>query len=199
MNALLPLLVFLFPLAYSPGPGNAFFAALGAKRGLRGCWAALAGYHFATLLATFAVGFGLSGVQALGPNVVFALQIVGAAYMIWLALLFAAAGAARIDVVLPAHSGIVAGALLLLFNPKAWVILSLLFSQFPAGNFTLLLAITVIFTLNNLVAFILWALLGVGLARLFHSPASARLLNLLFAASLLVTALRMLDLGRHGG
>ena len=191
MNTLIPLLVFLFPLAYSPGPGNAFFAALGAARGLRGCWAALAGYHLATLLLTFAVGFGFSGVQGLGPNVVSALQVVGAVYMIWLAILFATAGGARIDAALPAHSGILAGALLLLFNPKAWVILSLLFSQFPAGNVSLLLTITLIFTLNNLVAFILWALLGVGLTRLFQGPASARLLNLLFAAALFITALRM--------
>lgn len=192
MNRLIPLLVFLFPLAYSPGPGNAFFAVLGAARGLRGCWSALAGYHIATLLVTLAVGFGLSGVQALGPGVVVALRAIGAVYMIWLALLLAKAGTARIDAALPTRSGIVAGALLLLFNPKAWVILSLLFSQFPAGNTLSLLAITLIFTLNNLVAFILWALLGVGLARLFHNPASARLLNMLFAAALFITVLGML-------
>ena len=44
----LALLAFLFPLAYSPGPGNMFFAAIGARFGLRSTLAATAGYHITT-------------------------------------------------------------------------------------------------------------------------------------------------------
>lgn len=47
----LALLVFLVPLAYSPGPCNAFFAGVRARSGLRAAVPSLAGYHVATLLA----------------------------------------------------------------------------------------------------------------------------------------------------
>ena len=46
----LTLLLFLAPLVYSPGPGNLFFAALGARFGWRGTLLANLGYHAATLL-----------------------------------------------------------------------------------------------------------------------------------------------------
>ena len=41
------LLIFLFPLAFSPGPGNMFFAASGAKFGFKKTLSANFGYHLA--------------------------------------------------------------------------------------------------------------------------------------------------------
>jgi len=41
----LALVLFLFPLAYSPGPGNMFFAAIGGRFGLRASVPATIGYH----------------------------------------------------------------------------------------------------------------------------------------------------------
>ena len=54
------LIVFLIPLAYSPGPGNLFFAAAGARFGLGATLPALAGYHVATWVVTLAAGLGLA-------------------------------------------------------------------------------------------------------------------------------------------
>ena len=48
----LALLIFLFPLAYSPGPGNTLFAANGAVFGFRATLPASAGYHLATWAVT---------------------------------------------------------------------------------------------------------------------------------------------------
>ena len=45
---LIALLVFLFPLAFSPGPGNMLFAANGARFGIRATFWASMGYHIAT-------------------------------------------------------------------------------------------------------------------------------------------------------
>ena len=53
------LLAFLFPLAYSPGPGNAFFAGIGASKGLRAAIPALTGYHVATFVVTAVIGLGM--------------------------------------------------------------------------------------------------------------------------------------------
>ncbi len=52
------LIVFLLPLAYSPGPGNMFFAAVGAQSGFGGSLPASAGYHLATFVVTALTGMG---------------------------------------------------------------------------------------------------------------------------------------------
>ncbi len=50
------LLVFLFPLAWSPGPGNTFFAALGASRGTRATVLPLLGFVGSLCLLWLAYG-----------------------------------------------------------------------------------------------------------------------------------------------
>jgi threonine/homoserine/homoserine lactone efflux protein len=83
---------------------------------------------------------------------------------------------------------------LLVLNPKAYAIIALIFSQFlTAGPATpkAVLAIATIFTLNNLLAFTLWTLVGQALARAFASPSQARRLNLIFGTLLAAVALWM--------
>jgi len=62
------LVVFLFPLAYSPGPGNAFFAAIGASKGLKAVVPALAGCHVATLAVTALIGVGMGVTMLSNPR-----------------------------------------------------------------------------------------------------------------------------------
>ena len=50
------LIIFLFPLAYSPGPGNMFFAANGARFGFAATVPSNIGYHIATWLVTVVIG-----------------------------------------------------------------------------------------------------------------------------------------------
>jgi len=81
----LALLIFLFPLAYSPGPGNMFFAANGARFGFWATVPANIGYHVATWLMTVAVGAGFLAVFKDYPLVFFGIRIAGALYVLWLA------------------------------------------------------------------------------------------------------------------
>lgn len=64
MPDLIALILFLFPLAYSPGPGDLTFAASGAAFGLRATVPANLGDHFATWIVTvtFRMGVMLAGV-----------------------------------------------------------------------------------------------------------------------------------------
>ena len=188
---IIPLLIFLAPLAYSPGPGNMFFATLGAAGGLRGAVPALTGYHVATLLVTMAVGLGFGWVQAMGPGLARAMQWAGAAYVIWLAWQIAQAGPMTDGQATSGAAGFRAGAVLLLLNPKAWLILSLLFSQFPVATLGQAALVTLIFTMNNLVAFVLWTIAGDALASVFRSQAGARRLNIVFAMALAGVAIWM--------
>ena len=192
MDWLWPLVVFLFPLAYSPGPGNMVFAAIGARDGLIGSVPASLGYHLATFVVTVLTGFGFAVIAAALPGLFTALTWAGVVYTLWLASVFLRAGPAT-DTTDYRPLGITGGAVLLLLNPKAWVILGLMFSQFlPAEQASpaRVLLISAVFTLNNLIAFAVWALAGQAIARLF-AGARAHLVNRGFGLSLIGVAVWM--------
>ena len=184
----LALLVFLFPLAYSPGPGNLYFAALGARGPLRAAVPPLVGYHVVTWAVTVAMGLGAFGLAQAQPGAMRWLGYAGAAYLLFLAWGLLRAGPA--GGVTPAgragRAGVGSGAALLLLNPKAYVIIALMFAQFadaarsPAG----VVWIATVFTLNNLAAFALWTLLGDRLAAVCGAGAGAYWLNAGLAAAL---------------
>jgi threonine/homoserine/homoserine lactone efflux protein len=95
----------------------------------------------------------------------------------------------------PVRIGFTDGALILLFNPKAYYIIGLLFTQFlvpPNDGLAAVLNITTIFTLNNLVAFLVWTLAGAAIARLFMSETANRRINILFALCLIGVGIWML-------
>lgn len=188
------LIVFLFPLAYSPGPGNMFFAANGARFGIRATLPANAGYHVATWIVTAAIGFGLLAAFTTHPGVFQALKLVGSLYVLWLAwTLFRSAGSDAAAEAAPAVFG--TGVLLLLFNPKAYLIIALMFTQFAPANetvgWTFVLVVTTIFTLNNLCAFLAWTAAGDRLARTFREEGSARRINRVFSVILAAVAFWM--------
>ncbi len=191
----LALLLFVIPLAYSPGPGNMFFAAIGGRFGLRASLPATSGYHLATLAVTAAVGLGFAGLSRLSPILFDIVRYGGAAYVFWLAWTFLRAGAAT-DTAVARQATALDGAVLLLLNPKAYLIIALMFTQFlpvnGAADPALVLWITAVFTLNNLMAFTVWTLAGDILMRRVRSTSGARPMNLAFGAMLAAVALWML-------
>lgn len=193
MQDTLPLLAFLFPLAYSPGPGNMFFAANGARFGLRATLPASLGYHLATWLVTATCGFGALTALTQTPRLFLALKLAGSLYVLWLAWRLFTAGGTGGTTARAKAPRIADGAMLLILNPKAYVIIALMFSQFLSGTGAPeVLRITSLFTVNNLLAFTLWTLLGDRLARHFREEARARMLNRSFGVILAIVALWML-------
>lgn len=187
------LLLFLFPLAYSPGPGNMFFAANGARFGFRATLPSNAGYHAATLAITLIIGLGFGWMADSFPVVLTIIKFLGGAYVMYLAWkLFRAGIMNGGDEAKPA--GFQDGVALLILNPKAYLIISLMFSQFtqPGAPVWVVLVIATIFTFNNLVAFSLWAYVGDRLAIAFRTPQHARWLNRIFGSMLALVAAWML-------
>lgn len=189
------LVIFLFPLAYSPGPGNMFFAANGARFGLRATLWANLGYHIATLLVTAIIGFGFMTAMDTYPKVFAALKIAGALYVLWLAWKMFRSGKLEGEETAQGAS-FMDGVVLLLLNPKGYVIIALMFTQFlnPSEDdiTRAVLFITTVFTLNNFIAFMVWTLVGDVIFRSFHNDATARWLNTVFSAILAVVAIWML-------
>ena len=191
----LALLVFLFPLAYSPGPGNLFFAALSARFGTRASVPATTGYHLATWVVTAAIGLGFAGVADAAPAAFEVIRHAGATYVLWLASLFLRAETAGAEAE-AREATFLDGAVLLVLNPKAHVIIALMFTQFlDAGECCaagLVLWIATVFTLNNLLAFTAWTVLGDVFLSQFRTPERARGLNVAFGLLLATVALWML-------
>ena len=192
---MLALLVFLFPLAYSPGPGNMFFAANGARFGVRATLPASAGYHLATWIVTAAIGLGFAATLERFPQLFLAIKWAGSAYVLYLAWkLFRAGAIENMGEARPA--GFMDGVVLLVLNPKAYVIIALMFTQFLSSGvedrLALILLITTVFTLNNLIAFTAWTAVGDGIARQFQDEAHAHRMNMVLGAILAAVAVWML-------
>jgi len=189
------LILFLAPLAYSPGPGNMFFAANGARFGFRATIPANLGYHAATFVVTLAIGLGFDWISREAPQFLTVIRYAGVAYVLYLSWRLAWAGVAMGGAEASPASAL-DGAILLLLNPKAYLIIALMFTQFAGAadvNQTAFVAlIAVIFTINNAVAFSLYAALGDGMTARWRSPETARTLNMTLAAVLAAVALWML-------
>ncbi|MBX3098318.1 MAG: LysE family translocator [Salinibacterium sp.] len=199
-ETLIALVVFLFPLAYSPGPGNAFFAGIGATQGLRAAVPALVGYHVATFVVTVVIGLGMGATILENPLAAKVLGALGSVYVLWLAFTFVRAARAKASSAEPARPmqrrvGWWAGAIVLVLNPKAYYIIAVMFTQFlrPPNDDHLatVFAITTVFTVNNLVAFVAWTIGGRALTVMFRSDRARRWIDYLFAATLVGVALWM--------
>lgn len=193
MDNLIALLIFLFPLAFSPGPGNMFFAANGARYGVRATLNANAGYHVATLGVTIACGLGFASVMTRSPLVFEIIRWLGSGYVLLLAYRFLRAGTQDSSSTAKPIS-FADGVALMVLNPKAYVIIMLMFSQFltDMDGLRAVLAISAVFTLNNGVSFLIWTILGDQIGGYFRHERHAALLNLIFASALALVALWML-------
>ena len=192
---ILALLVFLFPLAFSPGPGNMFFAANGAKFGFVDTLSANFGYHLATILITFFIGLGFSLFFSFIKNQYQYIQILGSLYVIYLAYKFYKAGTYN-ENTKNLNCTFMDGVVLLLFNPKAYVIISLMFTMFldNSQNIFKIILISLIFTVNNCVSFTLWTLFGDLIGAKFRNKKYSKILNNMFSLMLFLVGIWMLTI-----
>ena len=192
---IIALLIFLFPLAFSPGPGNMFFAVNGARFGFVNTLSANFGYHLATIIITLLIGFGFSLFFLFIKNQYHYIQIIGSIYVIYLAYKFYKGGTYT-QTSKNLKCTFLDGVVLLIFNPKAYVIISLMFAMFldTTQNIYQIVLISVIFTLNNFVSFTLWTLFGDLIGAKFRNEKYSRILNNIFSLALLLVGIWMLTI-----
>ena len=91
------------------------------------------------------------------------------------------------------------GVILLILNPKAYVIISIMFSIFldGSGNIFKIFLISFIFTVNNCVSFTLWTLFGDLIGSKFRNEKYSKKLNKTFSALLFIIALWMLMMEKN--
>jgi threonine/homoserine/homoserine lactone efflux protein len=195
LEALLALVGAGLALAGSPGPNTMSLAAAGAAFGARRSLGFMAGLALGMLVVMVVVATGVVGMLLAVPGVAPVAAIGAVLYFVYLAWRIATApplserGAAG-----PAPS-VTAGLTLSLTNPKGYVAMLALFSGhiIVAGHLIADAGVKVGVTMAIiLLVNIAWLLVGSGLARYLRSPRASRILNLAFAALLLISAVALL-------
>lgn len=135
MTSLPAFLALLLPLVLSPGPVGLALAGLGMSYGLRPGIPFWFGAQAAALLAGGASALGLAQFLIAVPAAYKIIQLAGIAYVTWLAWKFVTARpkpAGEADKV----AGFFSGILITLLNPKFYVMVIAVFSQFmlPGGK-----------------------------------------------------------------
>jgi threonine/homoserine/homoserine lactone efflux protein len=186
----------MFPLVFSPGPANIVFAASGAKVGVKRSMPLVAGVDCIFIIKSLFIGFGLGQVVQNHPMLMNGLQIIGALYLIYLAIIFikSSASTAEND---HKNMGFIDGMLIQLLNSKGWLMVFLMFTLFTEqakvsfgdnGILVLVLWLAVL----NISMHIAWVKAGALLANLSISEHYAKALNIFYASCLLAVSIWLL-------
>ncbi len=195
---ILALTTFAAVSSWTPGPNNLMLAASGANFGFQRSLPHIAGIVVGALSLFGLCIVGIGAVVTAAPGLSVALQLLGAAYLLWLAWRIAAAGRAtggerdRPLTLLEAAGFQFA-------NPKAWSLglgaatafMDPALSPLVAGGLILLA-----FLLAMLLGQPVWVLFGVGIGRLLNSGRRLRVFNVAMGLLLALSVLTIVDLER---
>ncbi|WGY47034.1 MULTISPECIES: LysE family translocator [unclassified Vibrio] len=184
--------LFAFVGSISPGPVNVMATYAGARYGWRKASIQVLGASLAFVLVVMICGMTLSGMSAQVPVVVPVMRWIGSAYLLYLAVrILLLPGLDLQQSVEVSSAGLLSqGALVQLFNPKAWIFASSGVSLYVLNQTNLthalgwfcLIALVVCFTGVGI-----WALLGQSLVHWLNSRQRQRLFQVTLAAMLAVS------------
>lgn len=177
-------------LAGSPGPANISLAATAAAFGGRRSLPYLLGIVAGMAVVVSVAASGVTGALLAVPGLKPAFGAAAAAYFLYLAYRIATAPPLGETAGQGRQPAFGAGLFLSLVNPKAYAAMTALFSGFALTGVdpTAGLAIKLVLIAAVVVAVTtLWLLAGAALTRLFRNPRANRLVNIAFAAFLLLS------------
>ncbi len=189
-ETILSFLAAAFALAGSPGPNTLSLAAVGAAFGAKHGYGYLVGLTLGMVIVITLVGTGIGGLVFAIPGAAPVVTALAAAYFVYLAWKIATARALSGDTVDAKPPSWVAAIFVSLANPKAYAAMAAMFSGFvlieqsPLGD-----GLTkAVFLFGVIIAVnIVWLHVGSALTPYFRSPRSSRIINICFAAALLVS------------
>ena len=174
----------------SPGPATISVTAIGAAFGLRNSLRYASGIILGTVAVLLVVATGITAILTSMPGVAPVLAVASAAYILYLAYKIATApplAARDSGAVLPTFVG---GFLLAVANPKAYVAIAAVLagSATAAGADALGVPARLAVLILMIVAIhVVWLLAGAAFAQYLRQPLASRIINLVFAATLVVT------------
>ena len=187
-------LAVIFPLVYSPGPGNILCAISGAVNGFRKSVPFILGLNFSYTIYAFLAGFGLASVIDKNPAVFYYVQLAGCVYIFYLAMTFLTkkmttkTNDAR---KLTFLNGVVSQGL----NVKGISIVILMYSQFLNTESALLpnvIKLSLMLMALNLFTHFSWALGGAWLMAKLATAQAIKIQNRIYAFMLFIVAVWLL-------
>lgn len=183
IEALLSLITATALLLGSPGPAPLALAAIGATYGVRKGLSFLIGILAGLACAIVGAVVGLSALFTAFPTVKFACQLIGGAYIVYIA--FKIARAPIVENAAPQSPPTFSdGFILNLLNPKAYAAFLAIFSQFllpMSSEITAYVATGVVCWLVAMVVDAIWLGFGALLKPIFAHPQQARFIRIAFA------------------
>ncbi|WP_315796354.1 LysE family translocator [Bradyrhizobium sp. SZCCHNRI3043] len=188
---LIAFVTFAFVMAFTPGPNNIMLLSSGVTHGFRRTVPHMMGVSFGFAFMVGAVGFGLATVFISYPVLQEVLKYLGAAYLIYLAVVIAFSGSAKPDddTTPRGPMSFWGAALFQWVNAKGWVmVISTItayaaIASFPA-NVALQVGISFVMAIGSTIP---WTLFGTALRPLLSSERAVRGFNILMAVLLLAS------------
>ncbi|MBA5248978.1 MAG: LysE family translocator [Gammaproteobacteria bacterium] len=184
----------MFPLVFSPGPANIVFAMSGVQQGVKKSIPLIIGVDLVFIIYSLIIGFGLGEVLKYYPNMIYALQVLGAFYIAYLAYKFIEP-VKRVQEQKHAHYTFADGVILQMLNPKGWTMLFLMFSVLLDGSFdrnTQIIYLVIMLAILNISTHFTWVAAGSSISKLIQSTAMKKSVNYFFSFSLLLVAIWLL-------
>ncbi|WP_010488987.1 LysE family translocator [Pseudomonas sp. S9] len=192
MESLLPFLLFAFVASVTPGPTNILVLSHSSRRGLGATLPIIAGACVAAALMVLVVGLGVGETLLRFVRVQQVMTWCAVLWLSWLAWQIFNSPPAPLEVDGPRSKGVslLGIAALQVVNPKVWMMAMAVISLFVGdGDRTpQVLLLSLSFLLVSLPCMTLWALLGLGSARLLRSPRALQRMNQVLALLLLISA-----------
>ncbi|MBS7810629.1 LysE family translocator [Roseococcus pinisoli] len=193
MEYLLTLVAFAFATSATPGPNVLMVAASAAQVGMRRVVPHMLGITLGFPAMFLAVALGLGMPFESYPWLHRAMQVVGAAWLVWLAWKIATAAPPAGRQERPAPPlGFVGAAAFQWVNPKAWMIVLAALPAFTTPGESLLpqaLTVALVFALVSMPCLVFWAWLGSAARRVLGDGARWRAFNWSMAVLLLLSLL----------
>ncbi len=178
----------------TPGPNMAWLAGIAATDGKRAGLAAVGGVALGLFCNGVLAALGLAAVLQSAPQLWTALRLAGAAMMAWLAI-SAWRGAARSNVgsqqVSTARQAFIAGTLINLLNPKAYIFFVVITPQFMRGATFGIRAALVLAIISAVIATIIHLAIvfaGIQATAWVSDPARTKVVRRIFAVIMLGVA-----------
>jgi threonine/homoserine/homoserine lactone efflux protein len=184
--------VFAFVTSVTPGPNNMMLLASGVNFGVRATLPHALGISCGHFIMLLAVGLGLGELFIRVPAVYPVMQVLGMAYMLYLAWGIVKSGASSVQDEANQGAkplGFWAAAAFQWVNPKAWVMTLGFFSNYlpQEAGVLLIAAASLLFSLINFPSIAVWAVMGARMGHYLQVDLSRRIFNWTMAVLLMAS------------
>lgn len=189
LDLILALIGFAFVMAGTPGPNNMMVLTSGLNFGFRRTLPHMLGIAVGFGVMNVLVGLGLGQIFARWPFIYSAMKIIGAAYLLWMAIAIARSGPIEGGGERGAPFSFLQGALFQWVNAKAWVIAVGSISAYtvPTHYLASVLLIGLVMCVVTVPCVMVWTAFGASLRTILSNSKRVRAFNLAMALLLVAS------------